>query len=60
MKIQKMHDMVPFLISCHILLVITLQICYVWIVEYLGGPTFEWLGPIFRREDSRKYAHPPL
>jgi len=50
-----------------ILFIITLQICYVWIFEYLGGPTFkeggptlESGGPIFRREDSRKYAHPPL
>ena len=41
-----------------ILFVITLQICYVWIFEYLGGPTFEWGEPIFGREGSRKYTHP--
>jgi len=46
---------------CTVLLFgITLQICYVWIFEYLGGPTFEWGGPIFGREGSQKYAHPPL
>jgi len=43
-----------------ILFVITLQICYVWIFEYLGGPTFERDGPLFGREGSRKYTHPPL
>ena len=43
-----------------ILLVTTLQICSVWIFEYLGGPTFKWDGPIFEREGSQKYAHPPL
>ena len=38
-----------------ILLVITLEI---WIVEYLGRPTFEWGGPIFEREGFQKCAHP--
>jgi len=32
-----------------ILFVIALQICRVWIFEYLGGPTFEWGGPILGR-----------
>ena len=27
-----------------VVLLITSQICYVWIFEYLGGPTFKWLG----------------
>ena len=46
-----------------ILLVITLQISsgYMYFfLEYLGGPTFKWDGPIFEREGSRKSAHPPL
>jgi len=35
-----------------IYLVIALQISYVWIFEYLGGPTFEWGGPIERVLES--------
>ena len=51
-----------FLLYCFaaILLVITLQICCVWIFEYLGGPTFEYGGPIFKREGSQKHAPLPL
>lgn len=38
-----------FLLLCFaaILFVVALQICYVWIFEYLGGPTFNYGGPTF-------------
>jgi len=44
--VRKLFVELLFLLYCSAatLFIITLQICYVWIFEYLGGPTFKWVG----------------